>query len=152
MINYFCCYVIKLAGQTTKKVLLSVIWNTLFIEINLYQIRTLDIKREKVHMCGVHVPFISFSCRLHFPCLQSHSRLLPLQDDLQGECTVTESPIFFKLCEIKVSLCNKEWQRHTTHYSEILEKTALKFGKIFAAFHIPCFVPQFSRFDVAERL
>ena len=26
----------------------------------------------------------------------------------QGECTVTESPIFFKLCEIKVSLCSKK--------------------------------------------
>ena len=25
----------------------------------------------------------------------------------QGECTVTESPIFFKLCEITVSLCSK---------------------------------------------
>ena len=27
---------------------------------------------------------------------------------LQGECTVTESPIFFKLCEIKVALCTKK--------------------------------------------
>ena len=26
---------------------------------------------------------------------------------LQGECTVTESQIFFKLCEIKVFLCGK---------------------------------------------
>ena len=28
--------------------------------------------------------------------------------DLQGECTVTESPIFLKLCEIKVSVCSKK--------------------------------------------
>ena len=28
--------------------------------------------------------------------------------DLQGECTMTESLNFFKLCEIKVSLCSKK--------------------------------------------
>ena len=35
MINCFCCYVIKSSGETTTKVLLSVIWNPLLIEINL---------------------------------------------------------------------------------------------------------------------
>ena len=39
-----------------------------------------------------------------------------------------------------------------THYSEILEKTALIFGMIFADFHIPCFVLYFTTYDVAERL
>ena len=29
----FCCYVIELAGETAKKVLLTVIWNLLLIEI-----------------------------------------------------------------------------------------------------------------------
>ena len=57
MINYFCCDVIKTAEETIKNVLLSVIWNTLLIEINLSQIRTLDIKREKV--CAV-CPYLSF--------------------------------------------------------------------------------------------
>ena len=46
MINCFCCYVIKSAGETAKKVLLSVIWNLLLIEINLSQIRISDSKRE----------------------------------------------------------------------------------------------------------
>ena len=31
----FCCYVIKSAGETAKKVLLSAIWNLLLIEISL---------------------------------------------------------------------------------------------------------------------
>ena len=51
MINCICCYVIKSAGETANKVLLSVIWNILLIEINLSQIRTSDSKREKV--CAV---------------------------------------------------------------------------------------------------
>ena len=41
-------YVIKSAGEIAKEVLLSVIWNLMLIEINLFQIRILDIKREKV--------------------------------------------------------------------------------------------------------
>ena len=49
--NCFCCYVIKSAGETAKKVLLSVIWNLLLIEINLSQIRISDSKLEKV--CAV---------------------------------------------------------------------------------------------------
>ena len=48
----FCSYVIKSTGETANKVLLSVIWITLLIEINLSQIRTLDIKREEV--CAVY--------------------------------------------------------------------------------------------------
>ena len=40
----FCYYVIKSAGEVANKVLLSVIWNPLLIEINFSQIRTLDIK------------------------------------------------------------------------------------------------------------
>ena len=60
MINCFCCYVIKSARETTKKVLLSVIWNLLLIKINLSQIRTLEIKREKV--CAV-CPYLLFLCK-----------------------------------------------------------------------------------------
>ena len=56
----FCCYVIKSAGEAANKVLLSIVWNPLLIEINLSQIRTLDIKREKV--CAV-CPYLSFSKR-----------------------------------------------------------------------------------------
>ena len=51
MINCFCCYVIKSAGETAKKVLLSIFWNLLLIEINLSQITISDSKREKV--CAV---------------------------------------------------------------------------------------------------
>ena len=50
-INCFYCYVIKSAGEIAKKVLLSIIWNLLFIEINLSQIWLSDTKREKV--CAV---------------------------------------------------------------------------------------------------
>ena len=51
MVNCFCCYVIKSAGESTKKVLLTVIWNLLLIERNLSQISISDNKREKV--CAV---------------------------------------------------------------------------------------------------
>ena len=57
MINCFCCYVIKSAGETAKSVLLSVIWNLLLIEINLFQIRISGSKREKV--CAV-CPYLLF--------------------------------------------------------------------------------------------
>ena len=53
----FCCYDIKSAGEAVNKVLLSVVWNPLLIEINVSQIRTLDIKREKV--CAV-CPYLLF--------------------------------------------------------------------------------------------
>ena len=48
--------------ETAKKVLLSVIWNILLIEINLSQIRILDIKREKV--CAVF-PYLLFNFEGH---------------------------------------------------------------------------------------
>ena len=48
MFNCFCCYVIKSAGEITKKVLLPVIWNLMLIEIHLSQIRISGSKREKV--------------------------------------------------------------------------------------------------------
>ena len=51
MVNSFFCYVIKSAGETAKKVFLSVIWNLMFIEIHLYEISISDSKREKV--CAV---------------------------------------------------------------------------------------------------
>ena len=51
MINCFCCYVSKLEGEIAKKVLLSVIWNPMLIEINLSQIRTLYTKCKKVSVC-----------------------------------------------------------------------------------------------------
>ena len=44
----FYCYVIKSAGEVANKVLLSVVWNPLLIEINLSQIWILSTKREKV--------------------------------------------------------------------------------------------------------
>ena len=47
----FCYNVIKSAGEAANKVLLFVVWNSLLIEINLSQVRTLDIKREK--LCAV---------------------------------------------------------------------------------------------------
>ena len=39
---------------------------------------------------------------------------------LQGECTVTESPIFLKLCEIKVSLCSNKM---TNPYDQLFRNT-----------------------------
>ena len=56
-INCFCCYVIKLAGETAKKVLLTVIRNRMLIEIHLSQIRISESKREKV--CAV-CPYLLF--------------------------------------------------------------------------------------------
>ena len=64
MINCFCCYVIKSAGEIAKKVLLSVNWNTLLIEINFSQIRTLDIKREKVCAVCSYLLFVEQSSPL----------------------------------------------------------------------------------------
>ena len=63
MINCFCCYVIKSAGQIAKKVLLSVISNLLLIEINLSQIRISDSKREKV--CAAY-PYLLFKFRYKY--------------------------------------------------------------------------------------
>ena len=48
----FCCYVIKSAGEAANKVLLSVVWNPLPIEINLSQIRALDINARKYVRCA----------------------------------------------------------------------------------------------------
>ena len=72
VINCFCCYVIKSAGETAKKVLLWVIRNLLLIEIHLSQIRILVNKREKacavcpyfyldliVSICSFMVPLIN---------------------------------------------------------------------------------------------
>ena len=50
-------YVIKSAGETAKKVLLSVIWNLMLIETHLSQIRISDGKREEV--CAV-CPYLLF--------------------------------------------------------------------------------------------
>ena len=55
MFYCFCCYVIKSADR--PPILLSVIWNPLLVEINLFQIMTLSIKREKV--CAV-CPYLLF--------------------------------------------------------------------------------------------
>ena len=62
MINCFCCYVIKSPGEIAKKVLLSIIWNLMFIEINLSQIRISDSKREKV--CAV-CPYLLLYCAFY---------------------------------------------------------------------------------------
>ena len=40
--------------------------------------------------------------------------------NLQGECTLTESPIFLKLCEIKVSLCSNKM---TNRYDPLFRNT-----------------------------
>ena len=62
MINCFCCYVIKSAGEIAKRVLLSIFWNLLLIEINLSQIRISGSKREKV--CAV-CPYLLFTLKKH---------------------------------------------------------------------------------------
>ena len=48
------------------KVLLSVILNTLFTEINLSQIRTLDIKREKIYAVCPYLLFFLYGNYLNF--------------------------------------------------------------------------------------
>ena len=72
VINCFCCYVINLAGETAKNVLLPIIWNLLLIEISLSEIRISYSKREKV--CAV-CPYLSFKyvykvegkyCKCHY--------------------------------------------------------------------------------------
>ena len=60
MINCFCCYVIKSAEEIAKKVLLSIFWNLLLIEINLSQIRITDSKREKVCVVCPYLLFYIF--------------------------------------------------------------------------------------------
>ena len=71
MINCFCCYVIKSAGEVANKVLLSVVLNSLLIEINVSQIRALDIKCEKV--CAV-CPYLLldyvFTTTFHFTSVE----------------------------------------------------------------------------------
>ena len=49
---------VKPAGETANKVLVSVVWNWLLVEINLSQIRTLDIKRKKVCVVCSYLYFI----------------------------------------------------------------------------------------------
>ena len=67
----FCCYIIKSAGEVANKVLLCVVWNPLLIEINLSQIRALDIKREKVRaVC----PYLLFSFPLSLKLRVVHKR------------------------------------------------------------------------------
>ena len=60
MINCFCSMLLNQQERPPRKYCyhLSVISNTLLMEINLSQIRTLDIKREKV--CAV-CPYLLFS-------------------------------------------------------------------------------------------
>ena len=60
-----CCSVIKSAGEAANKVLLSVVWNPLLIEINLSQIRALGIKREKVCSVCSYLLFFLNSCTSH---------------------------------------------------------------------------------------
>ena len=60
MINCFCCYIIKSAAETAKKVLLSVISNLLLIQINISQIRISDNKHEEVLRCARTFYFYSF--------------------------------------------------------------------------------------------
>ena len=43
--HFFCCYVIKSAGEIAKQVLLSIISNLLLIKINLSQIRTVNARK-----------------------------------------------------------------------------------------------------------
>ena len=45
---------------------------------------------------------------------------------------------FLNFVKLKFPYVVKKWQIHTTHYSEILEKTVLILWRIFADFHIPC--------------
>ena len=66
-----CCYVIKLAGEIAKKVLLSIFWNLLLIEINLSQIRISDSKREKG--CAV-CPYLLFLFFLMWTTLNFRGR------------------------------------------------------------------------------
>ena len=58
---------------------------------------------------------------------------------LQGECTVTESPIFFKLCEIKVSLCTviKKWQTIWPTIQKHSRKPREHAENIFEIFNVP---------------
>ena len=68
MINCFCSYIIKPAGETTKKVLLSVIRNLILIEIHLSQIRISDSKREKVYaVCPYILFFFVFPYHIFIP-------------------------------------------------------------------------------------
>ena len=71
-VHYCFCY-IKSAGEAANKVLLSVVWNPLLIEINLSQITTLEIKHGKV--CAV-CPYLLF--HFNFFTWFSHNRLFEI--------------------------------------------------------------------------
>ena len=72
--NRFCCYVIKSAGETAKKVSLSIIWNLTLIEIHLSQIRISDSKREKVcAVCPYHLFTLHLTQLVSVFCLSFNS-------------------------------------------------------------------------------
>ena len=75
MISCFCCYVIKSAGETAKKVLLTVIWNLMLIEIHLSQIRIPDSKREKV--CAVYPYLLFLFTIVIYICTEHQKRWTP---------------------------------------------------------------------------
>ena len=79
--------------------------------------------------------------------IQEKSVAIKISRDLNNDLTD-----FFKLCEIKVSLCNKEMTKAYDPLFRNTRENRVKIQKIFTVFHIPCFVLQFRRFDVAEWL
>ena len=60
------------------------------------------------------------------------------KDHWHGECTVTESPNFFKLCEIKVSLCSKKMTKpYDLLFRNTRENRDNTREKIFKIYNVP---------------
>ena len=60
------------------------------------------------------------------------------QQYLQGECMMIVSPIFFKLCEIKVSLCTKKMTKaYDPLFTNTRENRDNTQGKIFEICNVP---------------
>ena len=73
--------------------------------MNANKVQHADLSREQTLGGCLRIPLTSYEHQF---------------SNLQGECTVTESPIFFKLCEIKVSLCSKKM---TNPYDPLFRNT-----------------------------
>ena len=135
----FCCYVIKSAGKAANKVLLSVVWNPLLIEINLSQIRALDIKREKV--CAVcPVPFIQIHITInwiYFKWIRVSKLLIivwfpnvPLEKKI--ECFTSKPNALWTFWNLHIKINFNKRYGHTTHTFSRLLSDILIWGRFIS--------------------
>ena len=93
--QFFFCYVIKSAGETVRKVLLSVIWNLLLIEISLSQIRNRTVNARKYVRCARTFYF-------YWLLLETLQLLGNIASRIFG--CIPEGCVFLLLCVVNVSI------------------------------------------------